>query len=309
MTSANGTTASDRRRPSAASRSAVARGALPPGPPVRTIAAPPPWRRGLGVVLLVAGLVAAPAAVLSVAAPARAAGPEAAEQMPTASPPAAGPRQRPVGRRTAARQAAAEAGAQPRLPDAPQDLLPAANPYRRAGADALPPRAACLAAARRAEGVHGLPEGLMVAIALSESGLHAYALNIGGRAHFPEDGATARALLARAGGRSVMAGCVQVNARVHARGSDWPLDAERAADWAGGLLRRWYRETGSWTTALARWHGGSPASTRRVLCRVRAKLEVTAPGSDVLGNPGCSGTEIARVRRSGATLLEIAEAR
>lgn len=228
--------------------------------------------------------------------------------MPAASP-AAGSRHRPVGRRTAARQAAAEAGAQPRLPDAPQDLLPAANPYRRAGADALPPRAACLAAARRAEGVHGLPEGLMVAIALSESGLHAYALNIGGRAHFPEDGATARALLARAGGRSVMAGCVQVNAGVHARGSDWPLDAERAADWAGGLLRRWYRETGSWTTALARWHGGSPASTRRVLCRVRAKLEVTAPGSDVLGNPGCSGTEIARVRRSGATLLEIAEAR
>jgi len=58
------------------------------------------------------------------------------------------------------------------------------------------PRAACLAAARRAERIHGLPHSLMVAIALSESGLHAHALNINGRAHFPESPAEARAMLA-----------------------------------------------------------------------------------------------------------------
>jgi len=45
-----------------------------------------------------------------------------------------------------------------------------------------------------------------------------------------------------------------------------------------------------------------------VLCRVRAKLEVAAPGSAVLADAPCNGAEIARVRRSGATLLEIAEA-
>lgn len=199
----------------------------------------------------------------------------------------------------------------PRLPDRPLDLLPAASGSGLpVAARQRSPRAACLAAARRAERVHGLPSGLMVAIALSESGLHAHALNIGGRSHFPEDYAAARALLLGGRGGSVMAGCVQVNARVHARGSDWPLDAERAADWAGGLLRRWYLETGSWTTALARWHGGSPASTRRVLCRVRAKLEVTAPGGagEILNAPFCAETEIARVRRNGAALLEVAEA-
>ncbi|MBC4015736.1 transglycosylase [Siccirubricoccus deserti] len=173
----------------------------------------------------------------------------------------------------------------------------------------LGPRAACLAAARRAESIHGLPDGLLVAIALSESGLHAHALNIGGRSYFPEERAAARALLLGAGsGRSVMAGCVQVNARVHARGADWPLDPVRSADWAGGLLRRWHTETGSWAEALRRWHGGSAASTRRVMCRVRAKLEVTAPGSDLLHDQGCSQGEIARVRRSGTTLLEVAEA-
>ncbi|MCO6419526.1 transglycosylase [Siccirubricoccus sp. KC 17139] len=193
----------------------------------------------------------------------------------------------------------------PRLPDAPQELLPAALP----APPARSPQAACLAAARRAEEVHGLPHGLLVAIALSESGLHAHALNIGGRSYFPRDFATARALmLGAAPGRSIMAGCVQVNARVHARGADWPLDPVRSADWAGGLIRRWYTETGSWAEALRRWHGGSAASTRRVMCRVRAKLEVTAPGSQVLPDAGCSPTEMARIRRSGEALLEVAEA-
>jgi hypothetical protein len=174
--------------------------------------------------------------------------------------------------------------------------------------DQLGPRGACLAAARRAERVHGLPEGLLVAIALSESGLHAHALSIQGRAHFPQDAATARHLLHSAPARSsVMAGCVQVNARVHARGSDWPLDPVRSADWAGGILRRWKQETGTWTEALRRWHGGSARSTHGVLCRVRAKLEVTAPGSPVLADYACSETMTARLRRNGVALLEVAE--
>ncbi|MBL6080678.1 transglycosylase [Belnapia sp. T18] len=177
-------------------------------------------------------------------------------------------------------------------------------------ATALPhsPRAACLAAARRAEQVHGLPQGLLVAVALSESGLHAHALSIGGRASFPEDLSTARRLLAQTPARqSVMAGCVQVNARVHARGSDWPLDPVRATDWAGGLLRRWYTETGTWEEAIRRWHGGSPASSQRVVCRVRAKLEVTAPGSTLLRGQPCRKAEAMQARRNGATLLEVAE--
>lgn len=190
--------------------------------------------------------------------------------------------------------------------------LAAHAPARAAepSAVAQAPRAACLAAARRAEAIHGIPPGLMVAIALSESGLHAHALNIGGRAHFPEQAATARALLARApAGASVMAGCVQVNARVHARGSDWPLDPRRSADWGAGMLRRFHIDTGDWTTALMRWHGGSPAGSRRVVCRVRAKLEAVRPGAEILRDVGCGGgAAVARVRRDGATLLEVAEA-
>ncbi|WP_254453758.1 hypothetical protein [Siccirubricoccus sp. G192] len=199
----------------------------------------------------------------------------------------------PVGAVLAALLVVALPGAaRPRLPDAPQELLPP-QATEAATRQAASPRGACLDAARRAERIHGLPQGLLVAIALSESGLHAHALSIGGRAHYPEDLATARRLLRAAGG-AAMAGCVQVNAGVHARGSDWPLDAERSADWAGGLLRRWFMETGSWAAALRRWHGGSPASSRHAMCRVRAKLEVTAPRLRPAAGPGL------RQRRGGA---------
>ncbi|HYZ35029.1 MAG TPA: hypothetical protein VE684_22460, partial [Crenalkalicoccus sp.] len=89
------------------------------------------------------------------------------------------------------RQAARPPAPDATLPSDTAELLPA--PTRLA----MPasPRAACLVAARRAEAVHGLPPGLLVAIALSESGLHANALSIGGRAAFPEDRAEARRLL------------------------------------------------------------------------------------------------------------------
>jgi hypothetical protein len=280
-------------------------------------------KRAAGAVLLLAGIAAAGFGQAALAPAQAAPAVKPAGKPPSAQPSraAAKPSLREV-RRAKSAQAqrrkrpapVAQHRARDTVPPAPlehvEGLLPGVI---RVGfhRDALvSPRTACLLAARRAEEVHGLPEGLLVAIALSESGLHAHALNIGGRAHYPETLAAARALYASASrGSSVMAGCVQVNARVHARGADWPLDAARSADWGGALLRRMYRDTGSWTVALARWHGGSLASTRRVLCRVRAKLEVTAPGSNVLHDSGCSSDHIARVRRSGVTLLEIAEAR
>lgn len=160
------------------------------------------------------------------------------------------------------------------------------------------PRAACLDATRRAEQNHGIPPGLLTAIALSESGLHAYAMNIGGRAVFPQTAEAAESLLRAASGRSVMAGCLQVNARVHARGETWPLDARLASDWAGSMLARWGHEHG-WADALRRWHGGSVAATPRLVCRVRAKLEITQPGSDLFREFNCGAGREDRTRRSG----------
>lgn len=192
--------------------------------------------------------------------------------------------------------------------DSAQDLIPVMGSDMRAGFAQTSPRAMCLEATRQAERVHGLPQGLLTAIALAESGLHAYALSIGGRPHFPETREQAQALLSGARPTaSIMAGCVQVNARVHARNSDWPLDPVRSADWAGGMMARWASETGSWPEALRRWHGGSPASTQRLVCRVRAKMEVTNPSADLFDSWACAEGNADRTRRNGAAHLATAE--
>jgi len=168
------------------------------------------------------------------------------------------------------------------------------------------PRAACLDAVRQAEAAHNIPEGLMVAISLAESGLHAHAMNIGGRAYYPEGLDEARRIYRGApAGAYIMAGCVQVNARVHARNSDWPLDPWRAADWGAAYLRQHYDASGNWASAIRRWNG---AGNDKLACRVQAKLQVSNPDSDVLDGVRCGNTAIARERRNGAALLEIAEA-
>ncbi len=188
--------------------------------------------------------------------------------------------------------------------DAPQELVPTRDHGLRSAA--RDPRAACLMATRRAEDIHGLPRGLLTAIALSESGLHAHALSIRGRAHFPADLDEARRMLRTSRG-SVMAGCVQVHARLHARGQDWPLDPYRSADWAGGMLARWAREHGGdWGEALRRWHGVSRARTASVVCRVRAKLEITNPGSDLFQEVRCNEAQARRLRSHAAQHLETA---
>jgi hypothetical protein len=176
-------------------------------------------------------------------------------------------------------------------------------------AEAAGPRSACLEAARAAENAYDLPKGLLVAVALAESGLHAHAMNIGGRSYYPETIVEARRLLSGAGaGQSVMAGCVQVNARVHARNSDWPLDPERATAWAARHLRMQYERTGNWADAIRRWNGGAIATANNLVCKVQAKLDVVNPGLDLMGRTGCGRSEIARVRSSGVALLELAEA-
>ena len=176
--------------------------------------------------------------------------------------------------------------------------------------DVNSPRAACLTAARVAEVNHGLPEGLLTAIALNESGLHAYALNLRGRAYFPNSREEAQRLLAAARGRG-MAGCFQINAGVHAaRGEDWPLDPTQAADWAARYLLQHHETYGDWGRAVLRWHGASPRQAgTQIICRLHSKLEVTAPGSDLFADRCRRGApQWARVRRNGAAHLEVAEA-
>ncbi|HZH48039.1 MAG TPA: hypothetical protein VEY31_15535 [Roseococcus sp.] len=55
-----------------------------------------------------------------------------------------------------------------RLRDAPQELIPVLGPDMRGPQTHSSPRAACLQATRRAEHIHGVPDGLLTAVALAE---------------------------------------------------------------------------------------------------------------------------------------------
>lgn len=167
------------------------------------------------------------------------------------------------------------------------------------------PRAACLAAVRQAEARHGLPPGLLVAVALAESGLHANALNIGGVSHYPARVEEARRLLAAAPEDApLMVGCVQVNARVHAGSAAWTLDPPRAADWAARYLLRHHAEFGDWVAAVARWNGGTATQRQRLVCRVAAILAEIAPDTDAMRGAACPPAELARAARDGRALMD-----
>ncbi|MDW8444284.1 MAG: transglycosylase SLT domain-containing protein [Acetobacteraceae bacterium] len=144
--------------------------------------------------------------------------------------------------------------------------------------------ARCLDAARTAEAVYGLPEGLLVAVAVVESALHPYALGTGTVSRFPADAGEARREADRLGrgARSLSAGCFQVNLRAHGREARaWVFDAHASALFAAALLADAYRRGGTYAAALALYHGATPGSAAGLAyaCRVRAALAEAAPAS------------------------------
>jgi hypothetical protein len=69
-----------------------------------------------------------------------------------------------------------------------------------------------------------------------------------------------------------------------------------------------FSRVGNWADAIRAWNGAPPGTSNKLVCRVQAKLELVGSNDGVLGRTGCGRAEIARVRRSGADLLELAEA-
>ncbi|WP_245593404.1 transglycosylase SLT domain-containing protein [Azospirillum halopraeferens] len=150
---------------------------------------------------------------------------------------------------------------------APLDAKPAA-----AGQDA------CVSHAVEAERALNIPAGLLVSIALVESGVggtpHPYAMSVNGRAVFAKGTEDAARHLRDAKGRlrdNVYVGCMQVSLSVH-RGKFQPL--ERIVDprdnvwFAGRLLVRLHGEFGSWRSAVARYNGGSLRRAEGYVCKV-----------------------------------------
>ncbi|WP_439580019.1 transglycosylase SLT domain-containing protein [Elioraea sp.] len=171
-----------------------------------------------------------------------------------------------------------------------------------------------MAAARTAEAVAGLPDGLLVSVAVVESALHPYAVGSERDARYARSPAQAKQA-ARAmapGARSVSGGCFQVNIGVHARdGAAWVFDPAESAGFAARLLTELHARHGGWAAALAAYNGASPGGSvgRAYACRVRAALAEAAPASlPAIRLDACPAGATRAIRAKAATLLAMAGA-
>jgi soluble lytic murein transglycosylase-like protein len=146
-----------------------------------------------------------------------------------------------------------------------------------APAPAGDPETDCEAAAEVAERANGLPPGLLSAIAETESGMHPTALRVAGHGIYPASKHAAKAIAAQALRRSqnVMAGCMQVNLRVHdPQGTLWALEPDDAANWAADYLMDLHNKLGSWRSAISAYGGDSG---HRYVRRIERRLGTTLP--------------------------------
>jgi soluble lytic murein transglycosylase-like protein len=149
----------------------------------------------------------------------------------------------------------------------------------------------CEAQVTRAARRHGVPEGVLYAVGLVETGrkngLSPYALNIEGEPVFAQTPAEAlrRFEAARAAGKRLIdLGCMQINHHFHGAAFASPaamLDPAANVDYAARFLTQLRAREGSWTMAVARYHAGpnnNPAQ-KRYVCAVIGALARTGAGA------------------------------
>ena len=120
-----------------------------------------------------------------------------------------------------------------------------------------------------AEKKHQIPSGLLAAIAKTESGMKAYALNVGGRSMFLESISTAQEVLEdklNAGLTNIDIGVMQLNYRWHAGEFDslaQMLTPESNINYAAKLLGSLYTQHGTWHKAVRYYHSATPEHHRK----------------------------------------------
>ncbi len=156
----------------------------------------------------------------------------------------------------------------------------------------------CVTHAVEAERQFNIPPGLLVAIALVESGMdgapHPFAMSVQGRPVFARSTSDAARHLRDSRGQfkpNVYVGCMQISLSSH-RGQFQPV--ERIVDprenvfYAGRLLLRLHGEEGSWKSAVARYNGGSTRRAQGYVCKVWQHLsELDGKSAKLLESPRC----------------------
>ncbi|HEX2527622.1 MAG TPA: transglycosylase SLT domain-containing protein [Geminicoccus sp.] len=147
----------------------------------------------------------------------------------------------------------------------------------------------CLSAARRAEQLSGMPDGIVTAIMLAETGRWSkerkrsypwpWTVTSGSEAWFAmsreEAVATVRRLQAE-GRRNIDVGCMQINLHWHPDAFDsieQALDPIRNIAYGTAFLRELFDEHGSWSRAVASYHSRDPERGEAYLARVEKLQE------------------------------------
>lgn len=161
---------------------------------------------------------------------------------------------------------------------------------------------ACVTSAIEVERKLNIPSGLLVAIALVESGQdgvpHPFAMSVNGRpvmARSAQD--AARHLKDRQGQlrSNVYVGCMQLSLSVH-RGQFSPVeritDPRENVAYAGRLLLRLHGDEGNWKSAVARYNGGSMRRAQAYVCKVWQHLsELDGGSAKLLESSKCEDTD------------------
>lgn len=179
----------------------------------------------------------------------------------------------------------------------------------------------CVTHAVEAEQKLNIPSGLLVAIALVESGQDGlpqpFAMSLQGRPYFARNVADAARKLRDHRGQfrsDTYVGCMQLSLSSH-RGQFQPV--ERIVDprenvyYAGRLLVRFHGEEGNWKTALARYNGGSNKRASAYVCKIWQHLnELDAQSAKLLASSRCDDSEpisvTPRTRRSYQNAQQVA---
>ncbi|WP_170068443.1 lytic transglycosylase domain-containing protein [Meinhardsimonia xiamenensis] len=182
--------------------------------------------------------------------------------------------------------------------------------------------ATCERAARRAAAAYGVPDRVLQAIALAESGRPLgqrfgpwpWTVNAAGEGHWFESRREAldfaRALHAR-GERNLDLGCFQINYRWH--GSAFSSMAEMfdpvaSAMYAARFLKQLHRETGDWVTAAGAYHSRKEVHASRYRNRFRAILARFEVPASTQGDPPAGSTDRTLQGNATGPLLSSARA-
>jgi hypothetical protein len=170
---------------------------------------------------------------------------------------------------------------------------------------AVPWQDGCLPFIPAAEQFYNLPRGLLLAIAMTESGWHGtpypWALNIAGEAVIAPSYGVAAGLLRLGNGQprhDVAVGCMQIHMQYHLDrfvDPEWALHPRYNVWYAADFLSRLRSRYGTIPSAVAHYHASNPDAQRTYLLKVAANLAAVAPATaEALSLAGASRTVVRR---------------